>query len=61
MKFSINDFFGKCDPIRRKLRIWSHLVKKSVMKNFYFFVQGNVIIIKNLRCDYQVFKIAFVI
>ena len=21
MKFSINDFFSKCDPIRRKLRI----------------------------------------
>ena len=29
MKFSINDFFIKCDQIRRKLRIWSHLLKKS--------------------------------
>ena len=29
MKFSIKDFFSKCDQIRRKLRIWSHLLKKS--------------------------------
>ena len=36
MKFSINDFFSKCDQIRRKLRIWSHLPKKSLMKNFIF-------------------------
>ena len=28
-KFSINDFFSKCDQIRRKLQIWSHLLKKS--------------------------------
>ena len=34
MKFSITDFFSKCDQILRKLRIWSHLLKKSVMKNF---------------------------
>ena len=25
MKFSIKDFFSKCDQIRRKLRIWSYL------------------------------------
>ena len=29
MKFSIKDFFSKCDQIRRKLRMWSHLLKKS--------------------------------
>ena len=34
--FSIKDFFGKCDQIRRKLRIWSHLLKKSLMENFIF-------------------------
>ena len=39
MKFSITDFFSKCDQIRRKLRIWSHLLKKSVVENFIFFVQ----------------------
>ena len=36
MKFSIKDFFSKCDQIRRKLRIWSHLLKKSGMENFSF-------------------------
>ena len=34
MKFSITDLFGKCDQIRRKLWIRSHLLKKSVMENF---------------------------
>ena len=33
MKFSIKDFFRKCDKIRRKLRIWSHLLKKSLMEH----------------------------
>ena len=36
MKFSIKDFFSKCDQIRRKVRIWSHLLKKSLMENFIF-------------------------
>ena len=36
MKFSSTDFFSKCDQSRRKLRIWSHLLKKSVMENFIF-------------------------
>ena len=34
MKFFIKDFFCKCDHIRRKLQIWSHLLKKSLMENF---------------------------
>ena len=34
MKFSIKNFFSKCDQIRRKLRIRSHLVKKSLKENF---------------------------
>ena len=34
MKFSIKDFFSKCDQIRIFLRIWSHLLKKSLMANF---------------------------
>ena len=29
MKFSIKDFFRKSDQIRRKLRIWSQLLKKN--------------------------------
>ena len=36
MKFSIKDFLSKCDQIRRKLRIWLHLLKKSLMENFIF-------------------------
>ena len=28
MKFFIKDFFSKCDQIRKKLRIWSHLLMK---------------------------------
>ena len=36
MKFPVKNFFSKCDQIRRKLRIWSHLLKKSLMENFIF-------------------------
>ena len=39
MKFSIKDFASKCDQIRSFLWIWSHLLKKSLMENFIFFVQ----------------------
>ena len=35
------DIFSKCDQIRSFLRIWSHLLKKSLMENFIFF--GSVI------------------
>ena len=30
MKFSITDFFSKCN------RIWSHLLRKSLMENLFF-------------------------
>ena len=40
MKFHIKDFFHKFDKIRRKLRIWSHLLKKSLMENFFCAVKG---------------------
>ena len=36
MKFFIKDFFSICDQIRRKLQIWSHLLKKFLMENFIF-------------------------
>ena len=36
MKFSIKDFFSKCDQIRSKLGIWSHLLKRSLIENFFF-------------------------
>ena len=34
MKFSIMDFFSKCDQIRSFLWIWSHVLKISLMENF---------------------------
>ena len=36
MKFSIKDFLSKCDHIRSFQRIWSHLMKNSLMENFIF-------------------------
>ena len=30
------DFYSKCDQIRKKMRILSHLLKKFVMENFIF-------------------------
>ena len=36
MKFSTKNFFSKCDQIRSFLQIWSHLLKKPLMKNFTF-------------------------
>ena len=45
MKFSIKGFLRKCDQIRNLLRIWSHLLKKSLMENFIF----RAVIIKKER------------
>ena len=36
MKFSIKNFFSKCDQIHRKLRTRAHLLKKSLMEYFIF-------------------------
>ena len=36
IKFSIKHFFSKYDQIRGKMLIWSHLLNKSLMENFYF-------------------------
>ena len=36
IKFSIKDFFSKCNQIRSFLAIWSHLLKNSLMENFIF-------------------------
>ena len=38
MKLSIKDFFRKCDQILSFLRIWWHLLKRSLMENFTFCV-----------------------
>ena len=36
IKFSIKDFFSKCDQTCSFLRIWLHLLKKYFMENFIF-------------------------
>ena len=36
MKFFFKDFFKKWAQVRRKLQIWSHLLRKSLMENFIF-------------------------
>ena len=50
MKFSIKYFSRKCDQIRSFLRIWSHLLKKSLMENFIFY--GVTPIVKGASKDY---------
>ena len=42
MKFSMKDLFSKYDQIRSLLRIWSHLLKKSLMENFIFLNSDHV-------------------
>ena len=36
IKFSINNFFSKCDQIHKKLLILIHLLKKSLMESSIF-------------------------
>ena len=36
MKISIKDFFSKYDQIHSFLRVWSRLLKKSLMEAFIF-------------------------
>ena len=38
LKFLIKEFFSTCDQIHRKLRIWLHLLRTSLMKTFIFCV-----------------------
>ena len=37
MIFFIKGFFSKYEKIHRKLRMWSHLLEKSLIKNFNFY------------------------
>ena len=46
MKFSIKDFLSKFDQIRSFLRIWSILLKKSLMENFIFCAARAVELVK---------------
>ena len=49
MKFSIEDFFSKCDQIRCFLRVWPHLLKKSLMRNFIYRAQLRAVTCKSLN------------
>ena len=53
MKFSVKDFFSKCNQIRRKPWIWSPLLKKSLMENFIFY--GVFLSCNDLVCAYLKF------
>ena len=43
MRFFIKDFYSKCDQIRRKLRIWSHLLENYLMENFILCALGGIL------------------
>ena len=54
VKFSMKDFFSKFDQIRRKPRIWPHLLKDFLMKNFIFWtVDVAVIFLYSSICLYR--------
>ena len=55
MKFFIKDYFSKCDQIRRKLPIWSHLLNKPLMENFTFCAEMAKHTLKLLRCEQSMF------
>ena len=57
IKFSIKDFFSKCDQIRRKLRIWSHLLKKFLMENFVFLCCVNIHVVTLYEWDFTILKL----
>ena len=54
--FSLRFSLSKCDQIRSFLRIWSHLLKKSMMENFTFcavleFLDLNLFCVSLLKCS----------
>ena len=56
MKFSVKDIFSNYDQIRRKLRIWSHLLKISLTENLCNIISNFTVISRLgkdnfLRCD----------
>ena len=46
--FFIKDFFSKPDQICREFRIWPHLLKESLMKNFIFYAVMNE---RGIKCS----------
>ena len=60
MKFSITDFFSKCDQIRSFLQIWSQLLKESVMENFIFCAVNSLAVLICLEMIYLTISIPIV-
>ena len=58
MKFSINDFSSKCDQIRRKLRIWSRLLKKFANLVTAIFYQ--ILIFRQIIALQKLWKMFFI-
>ena len=56
MKFSIKDFFSKWQQIRRKLRIWSHLLKRSLMENFIFCAVHTFVSVSYINNEAQLYE-----
>ena len=50
MKFSIKDFFSICDQIRSFLRTWSRLLNKSLMENFIFCAEHELVRWCSCKC-----------
>ena len=44
MKFSMKGFSSKYDQIRKKLRVWSYLLKKSLTGNFIFMCTNKLLV-----------------
>ena len=67
MNIFIKDFFSKCDKICNLLRIWSHLLNKSLMENFICAVipnqvsQLSFICYKCWYCYWYYFTIRYII
>ena len=57
MKFSIKNFFSKFDQILKKLWIWSHLLKKSLMENFIFVQWFSLLLLQLLEFFIRKLKI----
>ena len=60
MKFSVKNFFSKCDQIRSFLQTGSYLLKKSSMENFLFCTVGSQSIGSSKKWYCGLFKQSYV-
>ena len=55
--FPLRIFFSKCNQIRSFLRIWLHLLKKSLIENFIFCAVGDFPYFDCLKTFENVFRL----